>query len=185
MPSCHVFIATSLDGFISRTDGSIDWLLARDTAGEDHGYDSFISGIDAIVMGRGTFEKVLEFDVWPYDRPVLVLSATLAKQPVPGALQGKVRVIDQSPEQALALLGSEGCKRVYVDGGQLIQSFLRQGLIADLVVTVVPVLLGAGRPLFGPLAADVALVHESTQAFASGLVQSRYRVVRQTQDTRD
>ena len=102
MPTCHVFIATSLDGYIARSDGSIDWLLARDTAGEDHGYDAFMAGIDALVMGRGTFEKVLEFDAWPYDKPVLVLSATLAGQPLPLELAGKVRVVDLSPQAALA-----------------------------------------------------------------------------------
>lgn len=178
MPSCHVFIATSLDGFIARQDGAIDWLLARDVSDEDHGYQRFIAEIDAIVMGRGTYEKVQEFDPWPYERPVLVLSASLAGTPMPERLAGKVRVVDLSPEGALSMLGSEGCRRVYVDGGKLIQSFLRRGLIEDMVVTLVPVLLGSGRPLFGALQADVSLAHEATLSFPSGLVQTRYRVLR-------
>jgi dihydrofolate reductase len=178
MPSCHVFIATSLDGFIARQDGAIDWLLARDASEEDHGYEQFISTIDVIVMGRGSYEKVLEFDPWPYERPVLVLSATLAGSPVPERLAGKVRVVALSPADALSMLHSEGCRRVYVDGGQLIQSFLRLGLIDDLVITTVPVLIGGGRPLFGALEADLSLAHEATVSFPSGLVQTRYRVLK-------
>jgi dihydrofolate reductase len=178
LPSCHVFIAQSLDGFIARPDGDIDWLLARDTSREDHGYTQFMARIDAIVMGRGTYEKVVEFDPWPYERPVVVLSGSLAEDSVPERLVGKVRILDRSPQEALAGLHAEGCRRLYVDGGKLIQSFLRRGLIDDLVVTVVPVLLGAGRPLFGAVDSDVSLAHESTVSFPSGLVQSRYRVLR-------
>lgn len=178
MPSCHVFIAASLDGFIAREDGDIDWLLARDASDEEHGYARFIAEIDAILMGRGTYEKVQALDPWPYERPVVVLSATLAGAPVPERLAGKVRVVDLSPEDALVALGAEGCRRVYVDGGKLIQSFLRRELIDDLVITLVPVLLGSGRPLFGALEADVSLVHEGTVSFPSGLVQTRYRVLR-------
>jgi len=178
MPTCHAFLATSLDGFIARPNGELDWLLSRDTAGEDHGYDRFIAGVDALVMGRGTFEKVLEFPAWPYQLPVLVLSATLAGRPLPAHLHGKVRVLDLSPEAALALLQGEGCRRLYVDGGKLLQSFLRRGLVDDLVLTIVPILLGSGRPLFGALDTDVPLVHEGTTSFPSGLVQSRYRVQR-------
>ena len=178
MPSCHVFIATSLDGFIARQDGAIDWLLARDASDENHGYEQFIARIDAIVMGRGSYEKVQEFDPWPYERPVLVLSASLAGAPVPERLTGKVRVVDLSPGDALSMLHAEGYRRVYVDGGKLIQSFLRQGLIEDMVITLVPVLLGSGRPLFGALEADLSLAHEVTVSFPSGLVQTRYRVLR-------
>jgi len=178
MPSCHVFIATSLDGFIAREDGAIDWLLARDASGEDHGYDRFSAGIDAIVMGRGSYEMVQTFEPWPYERPVLVLSAKLAGAPVPERLAGKVRVMDLTPDDALSMLQTEGCRRVYVDGGKLIQSFLRRGLIEDLVITRVPVLLGSGRPLFGALEADLSLAHEATVSFPSGLVQTRYRVLR-------
>lgn len=172
----HVFIATSLDGFIAREDGDIGWLLDRDDPAEDHGYDAFIATIDAIVMGRGSYETVRDMRPWPYARPVLVMSSTLADQPPPEGAEGAVRFTGKTPAQAMAMLEAEGRRRVYVDGGRLIQSFLREGLVADMVITRVPVLLGQGRSLFGPLAADLPLVHESTLGFPSGLVQSRYRV---------
>jgi dihydrofolate reductase len=178
MVTGHVFIATSLDGFIAREDGDIGWLLERDQAGEDHGYDAFIADIDVILMGRGTYEAVRGMGDWFYTRPVLVLSAQLAQQPVPTDLSGKVTFSDKSPEYAMAMLHSEGARRVYVDGGRIIQSFLAHDLISDMVITRVPVLLGAGRPLFGALQRDVTLVHKSTMSFPSGLVQSHYEVVK-------
>ncbi|MCO4863816.1 dihydrofolate reductase family protein [Cupriavidus sp. WGlv3] len=174
----HVFIATSLDGFIARPDGDIGWLLERDDPAEDHGYTAFIADKDAIVMGRGSYEKVVTMGEWAYDRPVLVLSRQLVGKPVPEGLQGKVRFSDATPADAMAQLEAEGVRRVYVDGGQVVQSFLRDGLIADMVVTTVPVLIGAGRPLFGALRCDVSLKLESSRSFPSGLVQSCYRVLR-------
>lgn len=177
MASGHVFIATSLDGYIARADGDIGWLLDRDDPAEDHGYAEFIADKDMIVMGRGSFEKVLTMGPWAYDRPVLVLSRQLAGKPVPEPLQGKVRFSDCAPRDAMAQLAAEGVHRVYVDGGQLVQSFLREGLITDLVVTTVPVLIGTGRPLFGALPRDVDLALESSRHFPSGLVQSKYRVL--------
>ncbi len=174
----HVFIATSLDGFIARDDGDIAWLLERDDPAEDHGYAEFIADKDMIVMGRGSYEKIVTLGEWFYDRPVLVLSRQLADQPVPDGLQGKVRFSGLSPADAMLELAAQGVRRVYVDGGQIIQSFLREGLIADLVVTTVPVLLGSGRPLFGTLRHDVSLSLESCRHFPSGLVQSTYRVLR-------
>ncbi|ULX50730.1 deaminase [Cupriavidus taiwanensis] len=174
----HVFIATSLDGFIARPDGDIGWLLERDDPAEDHGYTDFIADKDAIVMGRGSYEKIITMGEWAYDRPVLVLSRQLAGKPVPDALRGKVRFSDATPADAMAQLETEGLRRVYVDGGQLVQSFLREGWIADMVVTTVPVLIGAGRPLFGALPHDVSLMLESSRHFPSGLVQSAYRVLR-------
>ncbi|MBB2919280.1 dihydrofolate reductase family protein [Cupriavidus alkaliphilus] len=174
----HVFIATSLDGFIARPDGDIGWLLERDDPAEDHGYTDFIADKGAIVMGRGSYEKIITMGEWAYDRPVLVLSRQLAGKPVPDALQGKVRFSDATPQDAMAQLEAEGVQRVYVDGGQVVQSFLREGLIADMVVTTVPVLIGAGRPLFGTLPHDVSLKLESSRHFPSGLVQSSYRVLR-------
>ena len=178
MTTAHVFIATSLDGYIARPDGDIGWLLQRDAADEDHGYDDFIADKDMIVMGRGTYEKVCTFEPWPYDRPVVVLSRQLAGTPVPAALEGKVSFSDLAPREALRLLGEQGVRRVYVDGGQLIQSFLREGLVEDMVVTTVPVLIGAGRPLFGALERDLDLALQASRSFPSGLVQSTYRVLR-------
>jgi dihydrofolate reductase len=177
MTTGHVFIATSLDGYIARPDGTLDWLLCYEDAGDDHGYTAFIAGMDAIVMGRGTFETVLSFDPWPYDLPVLVLSATLDDAAVPDRLKGKVEIVNLTPIAAMEHLARAGHARAYVDGGRLVLSFLAQGLIADMIVTKAPVLIGEGRPLFGALPTDVALEHLGTKAYASGLVQSHYRIV--------
>ncbi|MCC2970673.1 dihydrofolate reductase family protein [Massilia sp. IC2-476] len=174
----HIFIATSLDGYIARPDGDIGWLLQRDDPSEDHGYDEFIADKDCIVMGRGSYEKALGFDPWPYDRPVLVLSRRLAGTAVPAALEGRVSFSDATPQQAMAQLAAQGVRRVYVDGGQLVQSFIRAGLVEDVVLSTVPVLIGAGRPLFGALARDVALALVASRSFPSGLVQSTYRFLR-------
>jgi dihydrofolate reductase len=176
MTTAHVFIATSLDGFIARADGGIDWLLQRDDPAEDHGYAAFIADKDMIVMGRGTYEKVLGFSTWPYEQPVLVLSKQLAAAPVPEALQGKLRFSSGTPKEVMQALAAQGVRRVYVDGGQLVQSFLRDGLVADMVITTVPVLIGSGRALFGTLPHDVDLQLVSSHSFPSGLVQSSYRL---------
>ncbi len=176
MTTAHVFIATSLDGYIARKNGDIDWLVGFSALGEDHGYDRFISRIDAIVMGRGSFEKVATFSPWPYDRPVLVLSNSLSSADIPHNLIGKVEIIAATPGDVLALAEQRGWRRVYVDGGATITSFLREGLIADMVVSQVPVLIGDGLRLFGSLATDIALELEDTMSFPSGLVQCRYRV---------
>ena len=175
MTTAHVFIATSLDGYIARPDGDIDWLLARDDASEDHGYTTFIADKRAIVMGRGTYEKALSFDGWPYAQPVVVLTRTLTQ--VPQALRGRVRFSDQAPSALMQEFAQQGIDRVYVDGGQVVQAFLRAGLVTDMVLTVVPVLIGAGKPLFGALTGDVSLALTGSRHFASGLVQSTYRVL--------
>ncbi|HDT0680995.1 TPA: dihydrofolate reductase family protein [Enterobacter asburiae] len=140
MVTTHVFIAVSLDGYIARQNDDIDWLLQRDDPTEDHGYEAFIADKEWIVMGRGSYEKVLTFDAWPYDRPVLVLSRQLAGTPVPEALKGKVQFSCRTPKEVLDDLAAQNVHRVYLDGGQVIQSFLREGLVADMVITTVPVL---------------------------------------------
>ncbi|MBL0374110.1 dihydrofolate reductase [Rhizobium sp. KVB221] len=176
MLTCHVFIATSLDGFIARRNGDIDWLTALPPDGGDYGYSAFLETMDGVIMGRATFEKVLTFGAWPFSKPVVVLSGRLKAGDLPAELAGKVRVFDGTPLTVADTLTSEGWRRAYVDGGRLIQSFLRAGLIADLVLSRLPVLLGDGLPLFGPLDNDLALAHIRTEAFESGLVQSQYRV---------
>lgn len=176
MISGHVFIATSLDGYISRKDGDIDWLLSRGDQTEDHGYNNFIEVMDGIVMGRGTYEKVISFETWPYTKPVVVLSQSLSQSSLPENLWGKVRFMNLSPRDVMSFLAGEGWNKVYVDGGQVIQSFIRDNLIEDIVITVVPVLIGSGRTLFGSLKGDLSLNHLKTTSFPSGLVQLTYRI---------
>ncbi|QRF90994.1 deaminase [Alcaligenes faecalis] len=175
MSTAHVFIRTSLDGFIAKPDGDIAWLLERSDPAEDHGYMAFIADKDAVVMGRGTYEKVLTFDVWPYQLPVVVLSRQLADTSVPEHLQGKVRFSRQTPEQLMEQLAAENLQRIYVDGGQLIQSFLRAGLVHEMILSTMPVLIGEGRRLFGDVNQDMDWRLLSSQSFPSGLVQSRYQ----------
>ncbi|WP_353190384.1 dihydrofolate reductase family protein [Pandoraea pnomenusa] len=177
MTTAHVFIAASLDGFIARPDGDIDWLLQRDDPDEDHGYPAFIADKDMIVMGRGTFEKMLSLGPWAYELPVIVLSRQLADTPVPDALEGKVRFSGDTPRGLIEQLSRENVGKIYVDGGKVVQSFLRDGLIADMIVTTMPVLIGSGRPLFGALAKDVELRLTGSRSFPSGLVQTTYEVV--------
>lgn len=176
MISGHVFIATSLDGYIAKLDGGIDWLLSRDDPSEDHGYNDFIKDIDGLIMGRGSFEKALTFDPWPYAIPVVVMSKTLKAEDIPARLKSKVRLADLAPASLMKSLEKEGWSKVYIDGGQIIQSFLRERLIDDMVITTAPVLLGEGRHLFGFLGEEVSLTHVKTTAFPSGLVQSTYVV---------
>ena len=168
-----VFVGTSLDGFIARTNGALDFLPPG--GGEPHGYDEFMESVDALVIGRKTYETVLAFDTWPYDqKPVFVLS-TRPLAPAPDAalvehLSGPLAAI---PSQ----LEARGIQHVYVDGGITVQGFLRAGLIQRLIITRVPVLIGTGIPLFGPTTRDIVLKHIATRQYASGLVQSEYEVV--------
>lgn len=176
---CSVFIATSLDGFIARSDGRIDWLEEANkmvTPGEDCGYGQFMADVDALVMGRNTFEQVLSFDAWPYgSTPVVVMSHRDIALP-PG-LPPCVTATKETPAALVARLSEHGVRKIYVDGGLTIQGFLAAGLIDDITITVIPVLLGSGRRLFGSLPADVRLAHEGTTAFQFGFVQSRYRMI--------
>ena len=178
MVTGHVYIAASLDGFIARRDGDLDWLMKQPVEGEDYGYDAFLDSVDGLVMGRGTYQKVLTFGDWPYPKPVVVLSRSLSAEDLRADLVGKVRILDASPTEIMEALSEEGWKRAYVDGGLVIQAFLRDGLIKDMTLTRLPVLLGDGIPLFGPLDHDIDLKHVETTAYASGLVHSRYEVLR-------
>ncbi len=170
----HVFIATSLDGFIAKPDGNINWLIERDDPTEDHGYNSFISKIDVVVMGSGTYEKVAAMDEWYYTKPVIVLSKKLSQSSIQERLKEKVKILNLPPFEVMKYLANQGCKRVYVDGGQVIQSFIKEDLIEDMIITKVPVLIGQGRPLFGKLKKDIPLKHLKTISYPSGLVQSHY-----------
>jgi dihydrofolate reductase len=178
MVAGHVFIAVSLDGFIARDDGSIDWLNAANAAGEDHGYGDFIAGIDAILMGRETLRTVAGFEPWPFQLPVLVLSRTQDPALLPAWLAERVTIVRSLPE-ATALAAAHGWRNLYIDGGQTIRGALAGGLVRSMVISRLPLLLGQGRPLFGPLPADLPLHHVATRNFPSGLVQSRYELLDQ------
>jgi dihydrofolate reductase len=167
-----IFIGTSLDGFIARPNGALDFLPAD--GGEPHGYDEFMASVDALVMGRGTFETVLGFGgAWPFEKPVFVLS-TRPLPPAPGG--AVVEHLSGTPQEIVSTLAVRGIEHIYVDGGVTIQGFLRAGLIDRLIITRVPVLIGSGIPLFGALERDIQLKHVATRSFASGLVQSEYVV---------
>jgi len=167
-----IFVGTSLDGFIARANGDLDFLPPD--GGEPHGYDEFMATVDALVIGRKTFDTVLAFPSWPYGaKPVVVLS-TRSLPPAPdGAV---VERMSGDPRAIVARLIARGVKHAYVDGGITIQRFLKAGLIERLVITRVPVLIGTGIPLFGALPRDIVLRHVATRQFASGLVQSEYIV---------
>ena len=176
-----VFLGMSVDGFIARPDGDLSWLTGGteaggppdDGAGGDFGFGDFVSGIDALVTGRSTYEFLAPLAEWPYQgKPVHVLSTTLE----PGA-DPRVTV-HRSFEDAVAALSARGYRRVYVDGGRTVHTFLAAGLIGDLTLSRVPVLIGAGHTPFGALPADVLLEHERTEVYAGGMVQTTYRVRR-------
>lgn len=168
-----VFIATSLDGFIARPDDDLDWLPPG--GGEEHGYEAFMATVDALVIGRRTYEKVLTFDTWPYGKkPVVVLSTRPLALAPPEAV---VECRSGAPAEIVSRLAARGVRHIYVDGGITIQRFLEAGLIQRLIITRIPVLLGSGIPLFGPLQRDIVLQHVGTRQYASGMVQSEYVVV--------
>lgn len=172
-----IFIATSLDGFIARRDGSIDWLDSINQtvpAGVDGGFGNFLASVDALVMGRNTFEQVLGFNHWPYgQKPVTVMSTKPLK--IPEHLKASVSKSCESPRVLLLRLEHAGIKHVYVDGGLTIQSFIKEGLINEMTITLAPVVLGEGKPLFGALTKDLGLEHISTNSF-HGFVQLKYRI---------
>lgn len=183
-----VYIATSLDGFIARSDGGLDWLqhnpgervggpdpFQTEPDIEDYGFNAFFQSIDTLVMGRGTYEFVADTGQWIYEgkRPI-VLSSTLSEGDIAKHLSGKLEVLSAEPSDLVKKLEAEGAARVYIDGGVTIQRFLRAGLVDELIVSRMPVLLGSGIPLFGELSTDVLFDHLETRGYSSGLVQSKY-----------
>ncbi|HXL21958.1 MAG TPA: dihydrofolate reductase family protein [Candidatus Dormibacteraeota bacterium] len=168
-----VFVGTSLDGFIARANGDFDFLPTG--GGEPHGYEEFMASVDALVIGRNTFEIVLKLAEWPYGRKRVVV---LSSRPVDlsAVRGGVVEQMAGPPAEIVAKLAASGAQHLYIDGGITIQRFLRAGLVQRLIITRVPVLIGEGLPLFGALPGDVRLLHVATQQYASGLVKSEYLV---------
>ncbi|MDX8387495.1 MAG: dihydrofolate reductase family protein [Ghiorsea sp.] len=176
-----VYIATSLDGFIAREDGALDWLPGSDGSidpllkDEDFGYQNFMDSVDTLVMGRNTFELVISSGFWPYvDKHVIVLSSSLTK--LPSRLPASVSLKKCSPKTIYEGLKKIGANHIYVDGGKTIQSFLNTGLVDEVTITTVPILIGTGIPLFSKLQNDIKLQHIETKTFTNGFVQNKYQL---------
>ena len=170
-----VFVGMSVDGFIARANGELDFLDAG--GDEPHGYEEFVATVDTHVIGRKTFETVLGFGAWPYgEKPVVVLSSRPLDLSLAANRGGRVEQMMGPPADIVAALSDLGARHAYLDGGITIQGFLRAGLVDRLVISRVPVLIGSGIPLFGNLLRDVPLRHIATRSFPGGLVQSEYEV---------
>lgn len=179
-PRCSVYVGASLDGFIAGPGGDIEWLMRPEyTPEEGKGLDfaTFFAGVDALVMGRNSFEKVVTFDEWYYgDKPVVVLTGRPLE--VPERLKAQVRLDAGPPAEVAARLAAQGAKHLYLDGGETIRRFLRAGLVDEITVTCIPILVGDGIPLFGTLGVEVPLRLLDTAPVGNGLVQLRYEVAR-------
>ena len=168
MSSYAVFIATSLDGYIARADGAIDWLSIVEAPGEDYGFAAFFATIDTLVIGRGTYDVALGFEAWPYAGKRVIVMTHRALEPRHGE-----RPFAGTAAELAAELGPDA--RVYVDGGRTICQFLAAGLIDRVTVSLIPIVLGGGIRLFDGGEGEHRLALEGTQAWPSGLVQLRYR----------
>jgi len=169
-----VFIATSLDGYIADKEGGIDWLHSIPNPDHiDMGYAKFMSRIDAIVMGRTTFETVCTFDMdWPYQQTVFVLSTTLTE--VPANLIGKVQLVKGTLKEILEKIHSQGFNKLYIDGGKTIQGFLKEDRIDEMIITTIPILLGGGSPLFSDLPERLDFECIDTKIYLGKVVQNHF-----------
>lgn len=171
-----VYIAESVDGFIAREDGSIDWLDTENHTDEDYGFKKFMDSVDAIIMGSNTFKTVLSLGQWLYaNKPVYVLSSKGVV--IPEAMSKTVSQISAPPKEVINKMVERGFRHLYIDGGNTIQRFLSADLIFELIITQIPVLIGRGISLFGPISRDIRLKHIMTQSYENGFVQSRYEVL--------
>lgn len=170
-----VYIATSLDGYIAREDGNIDWLMEiPNPTNSDYGFSVFMERIDGMIMGRKTFETLLGFNEWPYPEsmPLFVLSNSLNE--VPERLSGKVKIVKGALKEILESLKRKGINRLYIDGGKTIQSFLKEDLIDEMIITRIPILLGSGIPLFDKNDLELKFEHVETEVLNNMLVRSKY-----------
>jgi len=169
-----IYIATSLDGYIADRNGGIEWLDSIPIPdNEDMGYVEFTNRIDALVMGRTTFETVLGFDVdWPYKKPVFVLSNSLNE--IPESHKEQAYLIKGTLTEILEQIHKMGYFRLYVDGGITIQSFLKEDLIDEMVITNFPLMLGGGSRLFSELPKELAFELVGSRVYSNQLVQRSY-----------
>ena len=175
-PRGTVFVAASLDDYIAREDGSVDW-LAHDAGGEDYGYDAFHAAVDVVVMGWNSFAQSAGYATWAHaEKRTIVLSRTRTADDIPAKLHDCVELHAGGIDALLHRLATERAKHLYIDGGRTVQSFLRAGFVDDLIITRLPILLGAGIPLFASLERTIRLTHVTTKSYPTGVVQSHYRL---------
>lgn len=169
-----VYIGVSLDGYIADKNGGLDFLETFPVPeGEDMGYHSFMNSVDALVIGRNSFETVCGFDIdWPYAKPVFVLSNSLKS--IPEKAKDKAFIINGKLKDVIAEIHSKGFKNLYIDGGKTIQSFLAKGLIDEMIITTIPVLIGGGTSLFGELSEIQKFKCTTSKVFENGVVQNHY-----------
>ncbi len=177
MIRCSVYVAVSLDGYIAGENDDLAWLNPPEGTppGEDFGFKDFFASVDVVIMGRRTYEAVMGFENWPYpDKRVIVL----AHQPfnIPPHLTANIERMSGDPDEILDALEKQGVRHAYVDGGLTIQAFLVLGLIKEITLTHIPVVLGAGVPLFGAANQPLHAQHIETITFKNGYVQTKYRL---------
>jgi dihydrofolate reductase len=169
-----VYIAISLDGYIATPENGLEWLNTfPNPSDSDYGYHEFMDRVDALVMGRKTFDIVSSFDPWPYTKKVFVLSRSLKE--VPAVLVDQVEIVTGDISAVVKKINKQGFNKLYIDGGQTIQAFLRKNLIDELIISKLPIILGEGVPLFTPQNLSIKFEHCSTEVFDGGLVKSHYK----------
>jgi len=170
-----VYIGCSLDGYIAGKNGELDWLDSIPIPeGVDMGFVAHMERIDALLMGRTTFETVCGFGgAWPYSKPVFVLSTTLTS--IPDAYADKAQLVSGSLTNVLSSIHQKGYHNLYIDGGATVQSFLREDLIDEMIITTIPILLGGGARLFGDLPKPLSFELVGTEVFVNQIVQEHYR----------
>ncbi|HMH32991.1 MAG TPA: dihydrofolate reductase family protein [Puia sp.] len=170
-----VYIATSIDGYIAREDGTMDWLMDLPNPDQsDYGFSVFLGKMDGIIMGRKSFEAVLEFNEWPYSVPVPVFVLSNSMKELPPGLPVKVEIVNGELKTMVESLKARGFNHLYIDGGKTIQGFLQADLIDEMIITRIPILLGAGIPLFSQQAPELRFEHVKTDVLNNMLVRSRY-----------
>lgn len=175
MKKNSVYIATSLDGFIADKKGGLNWLQTiANPKNNDFGFTKFMNEIDALIMGRKTFETVLGFDVnWPYTKPVFVLSNSLKE--IPDSHQDKAFLVSGNLKEVLEGLHKINLNHIYIDGGTTIKSFLKEDLIDEMILTTIPILLGGGSTLFGDLEQHLEFELMSSTTHLQHIVQNHYK----------
>lgn len=172
-PKISIFIATSIDGYIARQDGGLDWMDRVDGFDEDYGLHKFMDSIDALIIGRKTYEIAASVSDWPYKgKRVVVLSNTLR------AVKEEAELFRGDLISLVSQLHADGIKHIWIDGGVTISQFLEYQMVDSMTLSVIPVILGSGIPLFNAISHDIPCRLIASQQYPSGLVNLNYEVVR-------